>query len=86
MRYEYEEEYKEPQADWSKVPIDTPVFVRDCEKDIWINRYFAYYEDGKVYVYSNGATSWSSNKSRYNIALWQYAKLANEEDIRKYAK
>ena len=81
-----ESEYKEPEVDWSKVPVDTPVLVRDSTPYTWKRRYFAYYEDGKVYVYSNGATSWSSNKSRYNIALWQYAKLANEEDIRKYAK
>lgn len=28
-----EEEYKEPEVDWSKVAVDTPVLVRDSEND-----------------------------------------------------
>lgn len=28
-------EYVEPQADWSKVPVDTPILVRDNEKVAW---------------------------------------------------
>ena len=80
-----ESEYKEPEVDWSKVPVDTPVLVRDIDSKAWYNRYFAYYEDGIVYTYSDGATSWSANKA-FNCVRWNYAKLANEEDIRKYAK
>ena len=80
-----ESEYEEPEVDWSKVPVDTPVLVKDCERETWYNRYFAYYKDGKVFVYTNGATSWSKS-TNHATTFWDYAKLANEEDISKYAK
>ena len=80
-----ESEYKEPEVDWSKVPVDTPVLVKDYERKTWYNRYFAYYKDGKVFVYTNGATSWSKSTNNATT-FWDYAKLANEEDIRKYAR
>ena len=80
-----ESEYKEPEVDWSKVPVDTPVLVRDSTPYTWKRRYFAYYKDGIVHTYSDGATSWSVNKNSVNPG-WNYAKLANEEDISKYAK
>ena len=80
-----ESEYKEPEVDWSKVPVDTPVLVTDYGYESQYNRYFAYYKDGKVHTYSDGATSWSVNKNSVNPG-WNYAKLANEEDISKYAK
>ena len=80
-----ESEYIEPEVDWSKVPVDTPVLVRDSTPYTWKRRYFAYYKDGIVHTYSYGATSWSVNKNSVNPG-WNYAKLANEEDIKKYAK
>ena len=80
-----ESEYVEPEVDWSKVPVDTPVLVRDSTPYTWKRRYFAYYKDGIVHTYSDGATSWSVNKNSVNPG-WNYAKLANEEDISKYAK
>ena len=80
-----ESEYVEPEVDWSKVPVDTPVLVKDCERKTWYNRYFAYYKAGKVFVYTNGATSWSKSTNNATT-FWDYAKLANEEDISKYAK
>ena len=80
-----ESEYKEPEVDWSKVPVDTPVLVKDCERETWYNRYFAYYRDGEVFVYDCGATSWSAGKEP-DCSRWEYTKLANEEDIEKYAK
>ena len=30
-----EKEYVEPSVDWSKVPVDTPILVRDCENYPW---------------------------------------------------
>ena len=80
-----ESEYVEPEVDWSKVPVDTPVLVKDSTSYTWKRRYFAYYKDGIVHTYSDGATSWSVNKNSVNPG-WNYAKLENEEDIRKYAK
>ena len=69
------DEYKEPETDWSKVVVDTPIFVRNLENSNWLKRYFAKYEDGKVYAWSDGATSWSSD----DTSGWKYAKLAEEE-------
>ncbi len=37
------EEYKEPEVDWSKVPVDTKVFVRNLEDGLWRPRHFAKY-------------------------------------------
>lgn len=71
-------EYVEPSVDWSKVPVDTPILVRDIESDEWERRYFAKYEDNTVYAWSDGATSWSTDSD--NVCDWAYAKLAESED------
>ena len=69
-------EYVAPPVDWSKVPIDTPILVRDSESEKWCRRYFARYTGGKVYAWGDGATSWSTNHSALG---WKYAKLAESE-------
>lgn len=79
-KYWCESEYVEQKQkiDWSKVPIDTPIWVRDCEEEEWVPRYFAKFEDGYVYAFNNGATSWSSD---VDCSLnWRYAKLAEMEE------
>ena len=44
-------EYEEPEIDWSKVKVDTPIYVRDCETDsngdekTWVPRHFAKFEN-----------------------------------------
>ena len=70
-------EYVEPPVDWSKVAVDTPILVRDFVGGEWARRYFAKYENGIVYAWENGATSWSANRS--NITDWGMAKLAESE-------
>lgn len=30
-----EKEYEEQSVDWSKVAVDTPILVRDSEKEVW---------------------------------------------------
>lgn len=74
-------EYKEPEeVDWSKVKVDTPILVKDCkDSEIWIRRYFSKFEDGKVYVWSNGATSWTAD-NEYGVTSWNYARLAESEE------
>ena len=67
------EEYKEPETDWSKVEVDTPILVRDYESQEWEARHFAKYEDGVIYSWDGGSTSWTS---RGNVTEWKYAKLA----------
>ena len=72
-------EYVEPPVDWTKVPVDTPILVRDSEEEVWRRRYFAKYEDNTVYAWSGGATSWSTYRSS-DIANWKMAKLAEGEE------
>lgn len=62
-------------VDWSKVEVDTPIFVKDYKCDAWKKRYFAFYKDETVYAWANGATTWSAENDR-NIIPWAHAKLA----------
>ena len=62
-------------VDWSKVEVDTPIFVRNSIEEVWKCRYFAMYENGEVYAWQLGRTSWSNVIKNSPIA-WKYAKLA----------
>lgn len=76
------EEYKEPEeqeVDWSKVAVDTPILVKDYKSEQWERRYFAKYENGIVYAWSNGCTSWTTYEQN-DITRWNIAKLAEEGD------
>lgn len=70
-----EKEYEEQTVDWSKVPVDTPILVRDHKENAWKKRYFAKYENGMVYAWDEGTTSWSACESN-NITSWKMANLA----------
>ena len=70
-----DEEYEEPEVDWSKVPVDTLIRVKFCENDNWINRYFSKYENGKVYAWDNGTTS----KTGKSDSPWQCAEIVTED-------
>lgn len=69
------EEYEEPQADWSKVEVDTPILVRQGKTGRWLERHFAKYENGDVYAWVDGQTSWTGADK----IKWKYAKLAEGE-------
>ena len=74
------EEYEEPEEskiDWSKVEVDTPILVRDFEGSDWFRRHFAKYENGTVYAWDGGDTSWSGGDV---MTAWKYAKLAESEE------
>ena len=73
------EDYKGPETDWSKVEVDTPILVRTDEATQWVRRYFAKYEDGIVYVWNLGRTSWSATNDK-DVSAWPYAKLAESEE------
>ena len=70
------EEPEEPEVDWNNVEIDTPILVTNFEDGKWRQRYFAKFEDGKVYAWVDGGTSWSSDNKTHK---WKYAKLADEK-------
>lgn len=73
------EEYEEPETDWSKVGVDTPILVRLCEDGEWLKKYFAKYEDGHVYAWTSGFTSWTAANDK-SVSAWPYAKLAESEE------
>ena len=69
------DEYKEePDVDWSKVTVDTPILVRDYEDSTWFKRHFAKYEDDSVFAWIDGQTSWTTKE----IKNWKFAKLIGE--------
>ena len=73
------EEYEEPEVDWSKVEVDTPILVRNSEyaTTSWLRRHFAKYENGLVYAWKDSRTSWTA----YNMmTAWECAKLAESEE------
>ena len=72
-------EYKEPKLDWSKIPVDTKIYVKDTRDGKWDKRYFAKYEDGHVYAWEAGGTSWSCDNTE--MTRWLYVKLAEEEKV-----
>lgn len=71
-----DEEYQEPEVDWSKVEVDTPILV-STDGQTWYHRYFAEYYDETVYAFQEGTTSWT-NTSNVNTG-WEYAKLAEPQ-------
>ena len=70
------EDEKKPEIDWSKVKVDTPILVRDNEDSKWLERYFAKFEDEKIYAWLGENTSYDA----CGVAKWKYAKLAESEE------
>lgn len=70
-----EEEYQEPEVDWSNVKTDDPILV-SVDGQRWNHRHFAEYRDGTVYAFKDGATSWTTNLK----TEWPYAKLAELQE------
>lgn len=65
-----DEEYK---TDWSKVPVDTPILVKALMAPGWLHRHFAKYENGKVFAWGDGLTSWSAGDTI--CVEWECARL-----------
>lgn len=65
--------------DWSKVPVDTKVLVRDKKDEEWNRKYFAKYKDGRVYTWTCGKTCFDDDGNE-DVIDWEYAKLYNEGD------
>ena len=72
-------EYKEPEIDWSKVAVDTPVLISvDGKNGNWFNRYFAgVNEKGQPTAFCYGATQWSNGYKE--PCHFKYIKLAEVE-------
>ena len=61
-------------VDWSKVEVDTKILVSNDYKR-WYRRHFAKYENGEVFAFLNGTTSYTDT----SCTEWKYAKLYKEE-------
>lgn len=62
-------------VEWEKVLVDTPILIKaTCEI---LKRYFAKYENGYVYFYSDGRTSWNYEEMRMVEQI--YVELAENE-------
>lgn len=61
-------------VDWLKVKIDTPVLV-SSNGIKWHKRYFAKADYLDVWVWDNGATSWSVDSDK-DVTNWTHIKLA----------
>lgn len=68
-------EYVEPPIDWSKVAVDTPILVTYSGIHSWVKRHFAKYENGRVYAWNHGTTSWSGQM----CTVCELAKLPEKE-------
>lgn len=73
-------EFKEVM-DWSKIPVDTKVLVKDTEDCcVFVKRYFAEFKDGYIYTWADGKTSFTTQAK----TKWNYGKLYEEQlcDVR----
>jgi hypothetical protein len=77
-----DEEYKEPEVDWVKVPVDTLVRVRDREEQKWTLMYFKGISDydraHRFMTWCDGATSKTAFGGDY--VRWKYCELVEDED------
>lgn len=81
------EEYIEPETDWSKVEVDTPILVKNKEDEPWKVRYFAKYKNGKVLCWNYGRTSYTVHDLKFSLlTYWKCAKLPTPEELEQYRK
>lgn len=45
-------------VEWGKVKVDTPVIMHNSKGDYYAH--FCKYENGKIYIYQSGITSWTA--------------------------
>ena len=78
-------EYKEPEIDWSKVPVDTPIYVWDNNDNRTYKRHFAGYNklNNMIIAFDNGGTSWSSGAT---TTRWIHAKIKEGVDCSEWYK
>ena len=88
-----DEEYIEPpkpEVDWSNVPVDTLVRVRDYEDDEWLPRYFKGFNsaghpqntdpDVTTRCYEVWALGATSVTAEWDTESWKYCELVKDED------
>lgn len=72
-------------VDWEKVKVDTPITIHNSNG--FYNAHFCKYENGKVYVFLNGMTSWTARNTDKNTIYYlpehSKAYLAPEEEVQE---
>ena len=81
-------EYKEPEIDWNKVPVDTPIYVWEDKGDNIIykrKRHFAEYDADidKIFAFTDGQTSWTSEQ---DMIPWGNAEIKEGIDCSQWYK
>ena len=75
-----DEEYEEPKVDWSNVPVDTLVRVREREDEEWLLRYFKGINENhlrrRYEAWESGATSKTAS-GKY--LCWNYCELVEDK-------
>ena len=81
------EEYVEPEIDWLKVPVNTPVLVSDSleDKQAWKKKYFCCYLPNSINPY---LCFWGDNSQieADTTVKWKYCKLAEGVDPTPFLK
>ena len=77
-------EYKEREIDWSKVPVDTLIYVWNNNDNGTYKRYFAEYDkiNNMIIAFDNGGTSWNS----ITTTKWDNAKIKEGVDCSEWYK
>ena len=76
-----DEEYEEPEIDWSNVPVDTLVMVREREDQEWILRYFkGINEDSLRHRYEAWESGATSKTAKGKYLCWKYCELVEDKD------
>ena len=78
-----DEEYIEPpkpEVDWSKVPVDTLVRVRNSVSEDWRLMYFKEYYRDYHYMYETWADGKTSKTAEGEYSCWNYCELVEDED------
>ncbi len=77
-------EYEEPKVDWSKVPVDTKMWVRSAKDKPWIPRHYSGMRDrsGNPLVFEDGCTSFTCERDSCGKPfLGVYLDYRFDEDI-----
>lgn len=78
-----DEEYTElpkPEVDWSKVPVDTLVRVRDDKSDEWKLRYFKIFKGGYYSPFETWGDGATSVTAEGYTEQWKQCELVEDED------
>lgn len=56
----------DPLEEVKKLPIDAPIWVRVNDREKWLPRHFACVENGRVYAFQHGTTSFTTKDRGFN--------------------